>query len=203
LYLIIIAAPSGAGKTTLCKRLLQDFPTLVLSISSTTRPPRGQEKSGIDYFFLTLEEFQQKIQNHDFVEWAKVHSHFYGTSKTAIETAWNQHKSVLLDIDIQGAEQLRQAYPKEAVRIFIAPPNLIELEKRLRSRGTDSEETIQKRLKNAQLEMELGQHFDHWIVNDSLDQAYTELKTILETHYSFISAPIPARSAPPQGGFDV
>jgi guanylate kinase len=178
-YLIVISAPSGAGKTTLCKRLLADLPSLTLSISSTTRNPRGSEKHGVAYFFLTQDEFEKKIQEGQFAEWAQVHGNYYGTSKDAIESIFQSGKSVLLDIDIQGAEQLSKAYPTQCLRIFIAPPSLEELEKRLRSRGTDTEETIQKRMMNAKKEMAASPSFDHVIVNDSLDQAYSELKTIV------------------------
>lgn len=178
-YLIVISAPSGAGKTTLCKRLLDEFPTVTLSISSTTRPPRGKEKNSVDYFFLTRAEFESKIQAGEFVEWAKVHDNYYGTSKTTLQSALSRGQSVLLDIDVQGADQLKAAFPKDCYRVFISPPNLNELEKRLRARGTDSEETIQTRLKNAQIEMDHAKSFDKIIVNDSLDRAYSELRLFL------------------------
>jgi guanylate kinase len=174
--LIVISAPSGAGKTTLCQRLLRDFSNLTLSISSTTRAPRGQELHGRDYFFLTREEFEEGIKAGKFLEWANVHGNYYGTSKTTIEAAFSSGKSVLLDIDVQGAASLRKAFPKESFSVFIAPPSLEVLEKRLRSRGTDSEETIQKRLRNAKKEMGEAGMFDHRIVNDDLDHAYEKLK---------------------------
>ena len=121
----MISAPSGAGKTTLCARLLRDFPNeLVLSISSTTRAPRGQEKHGEHYFFIKQDEFKRGIDAGMFAEWALVHGNYYGTSKKVIEDAFSQNKAVLLDIDVQGAESLKKAYPKEAVRIFISPPDL-------------------------------------------------------------------------------
>jgi guanylate kinase len=180
-YLVVISAPSGAGKTTLCQRLLSDFPDLVLSISCTTRQPRGQEQNGKEYFFLTREEFEKKIQDGRFAEWAQVHGNYYGTSKDVIESSFQQNKSVLLDIDVQGAEQLQKVYPNQCFRIFISPPSLQELEFRLRARGTDSEETIQKRLINAKKEIDAGQTFDVIVVNDSLERAYSELKTFVES----------------------
>ncbi|OFZ18584.1 MAG: guanylate kinase [Bdellovibrionales bacterium GWB1_55_8] len=178
--LVVISAPSGGGKTTLCERLLRDFAgKLVLSISTTTRAPRGREQNGVEYHFVSKAEFEKGIQDHRFAEWALVHGNYYGTSRTVIEKCFEQGKSVLLDIDVQGAESLRKAYPRECFRIFIAPPSLAHLESRLRHRGTDSEETIQKRLKNARDEMEHAPRFDRIVVNDQLDHAYAELKEVV------------------------
>jgi guanylate kinase len=179
--LIVISAPSGAGKTTLCKRLLDAHPKdIVLSISSTTRQPRGQEKHGSEYLFITPEEFKKGIERNEFAEWALVHGNYYGTSKKVIEDSFAKNLSVLLDIDVQGAQTLKNAFPDRAYRIFIAPPSLEELEKRLRSRGTDSEDTIQKRLKTAQVEMTHRDQFDQWLVNDDLEKAYKKLTSIVE-----------------------
>ncbi|MBC7691735.1 MAG: guanylate kinase [Methylotenera sp.] len=178
--LIVLSAPSGAGKTTLCKRLLADFLQLELSISSTTRPVRGSEQQGKDYHFLSTEEFQKLIAADRFAEWALVHGNYYGTSKDAIERSFAQGKSVLLDIDVQGAESLRKAYPVECFSIFISPPDLQTLESRLRSRGTDSEETIQKRLKNSIDEMKEDKHFHARVVNDDFEAAYAKLKTMVD-----------------------
>lgn len=177
--LIVISAPSGAGKTTLCQRLLQEFSELTLSISSTTRPPRGQERHGREYFFLSRDEFERQIQEGRFAEWALVHGNYYGTSKDTIEKAFQAGKSVLLDIDVQGAESLRKAFPKEAFTVFVSPPSLDELERRLRARGTDSEETIQKRIKNARAEMEHASKFDRVVLNDQLERACGELNSIV------------------------
>jgi guanylate kinase len=179
--LIVISAPSGAGKSTLCQRLLRDFSVIELSISCTTRSPRGDEKDGIHYFFLTREVFESKVRQKQFAEWAEVHGHLYGTSKEFIERIFAKNHSVLLDIDVQGADQLRQVYPKDCLSIFIAPPSLQELEIRLRKRATDSEETIQRRLRGAQSEMSQSHKFDATIVNDSLERAYTELKELIQT----------------------
>ena len=183
-FLFVISAPSGAGKTTLCQKLLEDFSTLTLSISSTTRAPRGTEQHGIDYYFMSPDEFKKEIEAGQFAEWALVHGNYYGTSKKVIQDAFLSGKSVLLDIDVQGAEQLKKTFPKECLKFFIAPPSLSELEARLRKRGTDSEESIQKRLKNAKMEIEEGRHFDHVIINDSFDRAYTELQSIVRRYLS-------------------
>ncbi len=185
--LIVISAPSGTGKTTLCQKLLEDFPSLVLSISSTTRLPRGTEKEGIAYFFLSSEEFQARIAKHLFAEWAQVHGNYYGTSVEFIERIFKSKRSVLLDIDVQGAAQLKKSFPQNCRRIFIAPPDLQELEKRLRARKTDSDTSIKKRLENANQEMQAAKNFDHIVVNDDLNRAYAELKNIMIFQYGFIA----------------
>ncbi len=173
--LIVISAPSGAGKTTLCHKILKEFSNITLSVSSTTRNPRGHEKDGVDYFFISKNEFKNLIKKNRFAEWALVHENYYGTSKDVIDQALKKNQSVLLDIDVQGAASLRKDYPNICHTFFIAPPSLKELETRLRQRGTDSEETIQKRIQNAKSEMEKSKFFDHIIINDSLDRAYEEL----------------------------
>ncbi|MBI3534098.1 MAG: guanylate kinase [Deltaproteobacteria bacterium] len=178
--LFVISAPSGAGKTTLCLKLIKDIPHIILSISSTTRPPRRGEKDGVDYFFISHDEFQNKIKTHQFAEWAIVHSNYYGTSKKFIEDTLKNGNAILLDIDIQGAASLRKVYPELSYTIFIAPPNLQALEKRLRSRGTDSETIIQKRLKNATKELQEAKQFDKIILNDNLERAYLELKNLIK-----------------------
>ncbi|MGK5082109.1 guanylate kinase [Bdellovibrionota bacterium FG-1] len=177
--LIVISAPSGAGKTTLCQRLLEDFSELVLSISCTTRPPRGAETHGREYFFLSKEEFESQIRAGRFAEWALVHGNYYGTSKDVIEKAFHHEKSVLLDIDVQGSASLRTAYPTQCFTVFIAPPSIEILEARLRARKTDSEQTIQKRIHNAATEMERISEFHQVVVNDQLETAYRKLKAIV------------------------
>ncbi len=173
--LIVVSAPSGAGKTTLCQRLLRDFPNLTLSISATTRAPRGQEVHGREYYFLQREEFEKRITASDFAEWAKVHDHYYGTLRTTVRDNLAQGRGVLLDIDVQGAASLRKAFPDRVVSIFVAPPTLEVLRQRLLARGTDDAETIEKRMKNAEEEMLAAPLFDHVIVNDQLERAYHEL----------------------------
>jgi guanylate kinase len=179
--LIVISAPSGAGKTTLCRKLLADFPELILSISTTTRAPRGTEREGLEYFFLSREDFEKQIQEGRFLEWALVHGNYYGTSRTTLDHAFQTGQSVLLDIDVQGAEQLRKALPAQCLSIFIAPPSFEELEARLVARGTDQPEIIQKRMIQARLEMAERHRFSHVVVNKNLEQAYAELKNILES----------------------
>lgn len=177
--LIVVSAPSGTGKTTLCARLLRAVPELTLSISTTTRAPRGQEVEGRDYFFTTGAEFQRQIAAGNFAEWAEVHGNYYGTTKDYVEKAFAAGRSLLLDIDVQGAAQLRSAYPKETVRIFLKPPSMEELERRLRARGTDSVESIAKRMKAAEKEMSEMEHFDHVLINDELERAGFELEAIV------------------------
>ncbi len=177
--LIVISAPSGTGKTTLCDRLLKDTPELLLSVSMTTRAPRGAEKNGVHYFFVDHAEFKRRIADDGFAEWAEVHGNFYGTTREFVAKAFDEGKSLLLDIDVQGAAQLKTHYPVETVRIFLEPPSMAELERRLRARGTDSEETIAKRLKAAEKEMSEKTRFDHVVVNDSLDHAYLQLSGIV------------------------
>jgi guanylate kinase len=175
--LIVVSAPSGAGKSSLCSRLLQDHSArLSLSISTTSRAPRGQEVHGKEYFFASPEEFQSRIHQNDFAEWALVHGNYYGTSKSTLRTFWSQRKHVLLDIDVQGTETLRNGYPDRCFTVFIAPPSLEVLEKRLRGRGTETEEAIQKRMKNALSEMAQKDHFDLVIVNDDFESAYHHLE---------------------------
>lgn len=175
--LIVVAAPSGAGKSTLCTHLLKDLRERVaLSISSTSRAPRGTEQHGKEYFFLTAEDFKQKIDQGEFVEWAQVHGNYYGTSRKTLEQFWSKHKHVLLDIDVQGAESLRQAFPQNCFTVFIAPPSIEVLERRLRGRGTDSEEAIQKRMKNALEELTHQDRFDLVLVNDNYQETYRELE---------------------------
>lgn len=178
--LIIVAAPSAAGKTTLCEMLLRDFPKVQLSISTTTRPIRPKEQDGVHYFFVTPEVFKQKIKNGEFAEFATVHDNLYGTSKKTVESLLSQGRHILFDIDVQGAMNLKSQYPEQALLIFVHPPSMEELEKRLRARKGDSPEAIEKRLRNAYSELAWSQKFDYQIVNDDLDRAYQELKAVIQ-----------------------
>jgi len=178
--LIVLSAPSGAGKTTLCHRLLREFGQLRLSISSTTRPPRGGEQNGREYFFLTRDDFEKQVRQGRFAEYAEVHGNLYGTSRTTLDSFLDAGFSVLLDIDVQGAASLRKAYPGRTLTLFVEPPSLAELERRLRARGTDSEAVIQQRLANAKAEMARHDEFDHVIVNDTLERAYEEIHALVE-----------------------
>ncbi len=179
--LIIIAAPSGAGKTTLCERLVQEFPQIQLSISTTTRPIRPYETEGVHYHFVDNAVFDRKIQKGDFAEWAKVHGNRYGSDKKVIEKALESGKHVLFDIDVQGAMNLRAQYPNRTLLVFIEPPSLEILEERLRNRKGDSPQSIETRLKNAYNELQWSRKFDYQIVNDDLEKAYRRLREIVES----------------------
>jgi guanylate kinase len=179
--IIIVAAPSGTGKSTLCARLLhEENKSIQLSVSTTSRPPRGKEQNDKEYFFVSSKEFEHKIAAGDFAEWAQVHENFYGTEKKVLEDYWAKGFHALLDIDVQGAHSLRKLYPKQIFTVFLMPPSMQELERRLRSRGTDSEDAIVKRMANAKLEIDRKEEFDAVIINDTLDQAYLELKSAIQ-----------------------
>jgi len=176
--LIVISAPSGTGKTTLCHMLLEEFPNMEFSISYTTRKPRPGELNGRDYFFVDRETFERMVEEGDFLEWAEVYGNLYGTSKSQVLKALEEGKDILLDIDTQGALQVKKNFP-EAVLIFILPPSLKELERRLKKRGTDDEETIRKRLQIAREEIGKALEYDYIIVNDILEVAFERLRSII------------------------
>ena len=176
--LYIVTAPSGAGKTTLVHAVLEREPGLALSISYTTRAPRPGEVDGRDYRFVSREEFLRLRDGGELLEWAEVHGNYYGTSRTWIETQLQQDRDVLLEIDWQGARQVRRMFP-HAVSIFILPPSLEALEARLRGRGTDSEATIARRLAAAREEMRHVEEFDYAIINDRLERAIDELTAVV------------------------
>ena len=176
--LYIVTAPSGAGKTTLVHAVLEREPGLALSISYTTRAPRPGEVDGRDYRFVSREEFLRLRDGGELLEWAEVHGNYYGTSRTWIETQLQQDRDVLLEIDWQGARQVRRMFP-HAVSIFILPPSLEALEARLRGRGTDSEATIARRLAAAREEMRHVEEFDYVINNDRLERAIDELTAVV------------------------
>lgn len=177
-HLYIVAAPSGAGKTTLVSMLLASDPRICLSISKTTRSPRHGEQNGRDYHFIDVQTFLSEIENGEFLEWAQVHGNYYGTSRRWIEERMAAGCDVLLEIDWQGAQQVRQAFP-EAIGIFILPPSLVALEERLSYRGTDSPETVARRLAAAREEMRHVSEFGYVIINDDLQQAYHSLKSVI------------------------
>lgn len=187
--LIIVSAPSGTGKTTLCDRLLQDYPELVYSVSCTTREPRGEEEDGVDYHFISREKFEDFVSKDAFLEHAEVHGNYYGTLLSPIRDALTGGLSVLLDIDVAGADQVRKTLasldegdPLQSalVDIFISPPSLDELRRRLEGRGEDSPEVIEKRLRNASGEMARQKEFSFHVVNGDLEIAYKELCSIIE-----------------------
>ncbi len=174
---LVLSAPSGAGKTTLVKRLLAEFPNIGYSVSCTTRQPREGEVDGVDYIFLSREEFEQQRLKGYFAEWAEVHGNFYGTPLEPVKERLHQGQDVLFDIDVQGAAQLKLTL-EEATFAFILPPSLLELENRLRGRGLDDEATIERRLVNARSEVLQARWYDSLIVNDNLDQAYDTLRAV-------------------------
>lgn len=177
--LFVISAPSGAGKTTILKRVMADLPALSFSISHTTRPPRKGEVAGQDYYFVDRIDFGKMRDNHEFLEFAEVHGNLYGTSYQAVHKQLAAGTDVILDIDVQGASQVRARTAPKPVTIFIAPPSAEELKRRLEDRATDSEETIRLRLTNGVKEMASLASYDHVIINDKLDEAVEMVKSVI------------------------
>lgn len=176
--LFIVAAPSGAGKTTLVSLLLENDPQIRVSISHTTRAPRPGEENGREYHFIDVPAFLEKVQHGEFLEWAEVHGNYYGTSKKWIESEMSSGRDVLLEIDWQGAQQVRKSFPK-AIGIFVLPPSMDVLKTRLSGRGTDSAEVIARRIAAAHDEMRHVDEFDYVIINDGLQQAAGDLQAIV------------------------
>ncbi len=181
--LFVISAPSGAGKTTLCRAVRDHFPDLQYSISYTTRPPRSSEKNGIDYHFITAREFENGIRSGRWAEWARVHGNYYGTSADFLDQSLAAGRDILLDIDVEGTRQILKRYP-DSVTIFVMPPSMEVLRQRLEARGTDSAEVIAVRLKNAENEMAQKDLYRHIIVNDRLAPAVAELIAVIEKYRS-------------------
>ena len=179
--IIIITAPSGAGKTSITKHLINHFSNLVFSISAATRAPRGKEKDGVEYYFISPDDFQEKIENNEFVEWEMVYEgKYYGTLKSELERIWKENKVPILDIDVKGAIHVQQQYKKNTLSIFIEPPSIDELEKRLESRGTETKKSIVARVNKAAYEISFKHHFNLNIVNQNLNQACAEATTAVE-----------------------
>jgi guanylate kinase len=175
--LIIITAPSGAGKTSITRYLLHHFPQLAFSVSAATRAQRPDEVNGVDYYFMTLEEFQHKIQNQEFVEWEMVYEgRYYGTLKTELHRIHANHKIPILDIDVKGAIHVQEYYPEDSLSIFVQPPSIEELKRRLEYRATESQEALQDRLSKAAYEISFRHHFNKIIVNDNLEKACEEAR---------------------------
>ncbi len=181
--LFIVSAPSGAGKTTLCSAVLDRFSDLLYSVSYTTRKPRSGERNGIDYNFIKKEDFKKQIKAGKWAEWAEVHENYYGTSAEFIDNGLDSGRNILLDIDVQGTIQILERYP-EAITIFIMPPSVNALRRRLELRDTDSKEIIDRRLKNAEVEMAKKDLYHHVILNDLLSDAIKELVAIIENYRS-------------------
>ncbi len=184
--LIVLSGPSGAGKGTICSRLRAEMPNLTYSVSMTTRQPRVGEVEGVNYFFRDKEEFEELLKEDAFLEYAKVYDNYYGTPKKHVMDLLDQGKSVLLEIDIQGAMQVKERY-SDAIFIYIVPPSLTELSARLRGRATDSEEVIDKRLSLACSELALAHRYDYIVVNDDLDEATKKTASILRAESCKIS----------------
>ena len=178
---IIFSAPSGSGKTTLVKHCLQKFPQLQFSVSATTRALRGEEIHGKDYFFLSVEEFKKLISEDAFVEFEEVyHDKFYGTLKSEVERTWSEGKVVIFDVDVVGGVNLKKIFGEKALSIFIAPPSIDELERRLISRATDDLETIKTRVAKAKHEMAYAEEFDEIVINDDLETSKKEIERLIE-----------------------
>lgn len=180
--IIVITAPSGAGKTSITRYLLNKYPDqLAFSISAATRQPRGDEKSGVDYYFMSEEDFTNKIQHEEFVEWEMVYEgKYYGTLKSELARIWSEGKIPVLDIDVKGAIHVQEQYPETTISIFIEPPSVDELKRRLQSRGTESEESLNARVNKASYELSFKHSFDHIIVNDDLQKARKQAEEIVK-----------------------
>lgn len=185
--MLLFAAPSGSGKTTIVHHLLDTFDTLAFSVSATTRPRRNGEVDGQDYYFITTEDFRERIRQNAFVEWEEVYEgQYYGTLKSEIERLWQDGRNIIFDIDVEGAVNIKRQYPKEALSIFIKPPSVEVLADRLRSRQTESEESLQKRIEKAVKELDYENKFDLILVNDVLEDALTQAEQIVR---DFINSP--------------
>ncbi|MBS1565891.1 MAG: guanylate kinase [Bacteroidetes bacterium] len=178
--IIIITAPSGAGKTSITRFLLERYPQLAFSVSAATRNARGREQNGVDYYFLSVEEFQRKIRHDEFVEWEMVYEgKYYGTLKSELRRIWGNQQVPVLDIDVKGAIHVQQQYPKSTLSLFIEPPSVDELRRRLESRGTETAESLQARVNKASYEISFKHHFNHIIVNDNLSRACDEASRLI------------------------
>jgi len=190
--LLVVSAPSGAGKSTLCNRLVEIFSGMIYSVSCTTRAPRGEEKTHEHYHFISKEEFRERVSREEFLESAEVHGNFYGTLKSTVRETLRDGHDLIMDIDVQGAAQIRSACAalpeddslrKSFVDIFIAPPSMDELRRRLCGRATDAEEVIEKRMRNAEKEMRERDAYEHLIINDQLDVALETLVSVVHEEH--------------------
>jgi len=176
--IFVVSGPSGSGKSTLIREVRQKVPSVGYSISHTSRPPRGQEKNGVEYHFVSKENFRKMIEKGEFVEWAEVYQDLYGTSVASLRSQITMGLDVIMDIDVQGAKNIKDHF-KDAILIYVLPPSMAILEKRLRDRGTDDKKAIGTRLKKAGKEMKNCVSYDYLVLNDQIDQAVEELKSIL------------------------
>ena len=176
--LIVLSSPSGGGKTTVYRALLADDPNMKYSVSYTTRPKRVNEENGKDYFFVSIKEFKKMIKNKEFLEWEKVYGNYYGTSKKTIMNFLEQGSHCILDLDVKGGRHLKKIFP-EGIFIFLKPPSIEELERRLFKRNTDTPKVIKKRLKNVKKELKFSKFYDYIIVNDNIDNVIQKVKKII------------------------
>lgn len=184
--LIVVSAPSGCGKTTIAKEILQHHPDFLFSVSATTRPKRDFEVHGKDYFFLTKQEFEDRIRRDDLVEWEQIYDNCYGTLKSEVDAALKAGKSMLFDVDVKGALSIKKRYPSDSIIIFIEPPSMEVLNERLTNRKTENSEIIKKRLARVPMELKRGKEFDFRIVNDDLQTAIRNIDTIINNAISGI-----------------
>lgn len=184
---IIFSAPSGSGKTTIVRRLLERFPQLEFSVSATSRAPRGTERDGVDYYFLSQEEFMRAVSENRFVEWEEVYrGTCYGTLRSEVERIWNKGHVIVFDVDVIGGINLKRIFGRDACSVFVMPPSIEELRRRLEGRGTDAPEVIERRIAKAEFELTKADQFDHIVVNDCLDEAVCGTCDILDR---FIARP--------------
>ena len=178
--ILIITAPSGAGKTSITRHLMKVFPVLEFSVSAATRNARGIEKEGVDYYFMSVEDFKQKIQSKEFAEWEMVYEgKYYGTLKSELKRIWALNKIPVLDIDVKGAIHIQQQYPENTLSLFVEPPSVDELKNRLKSRGTETPESLAARVNKAAYELSFKHHFNNSVVNDELQRACAEAEKIV------------------------
>jgi len=177
--LIAISAPSGTGKTTIIREVLKLFPDIVFSVSATTRAKRENEEEGKHYYFITEEEFKKKIENNEFIEWEKFYDYYYGTYKRFVDDLINKGKSIILEIDVNGALNLKKMYP-DSVLIYIVPPSVEELTRRLKKRNTEDKEDLKKRIERSTMELSLKDKFDYLVENIDLDVALEKIKVLIE-----------------------
>ncbi len=192
--LIVIAAPSGAGKTSVTRYLLKTFPNdLSFSISAATRLSRNIEKDKVDYYFISVDEFKSRIQQNEFVEWEMVYEgKYYGTLKSELQRIWQEDKTPLLDVDVKGGIHIQQQFPETCLSLFIEPPSIDELRRRLEARGTETPESLQARINKASYELTFKQQFNHVIINDSLERACNEAEDVVR---KFLTPPNPLKGA--------
>jgi len=184
--LIVISAPSGSGKTTIARAIMEKYPSIVFSVSATTRPIRKGERDGKDYFFLKKEDFESKVQQGELVEWEEIYGNYYGTLKSEVDAALSRGKIMLFDVDVKGGLSIKKHYP-EALLIFIKTPDVETLKHRLTNRKTEDEGTLKRRMERVPMELELGEQFDFQVVNDDLQTAITTVDSIIRDHTELAS----------------